>query len=89
MGIAQINLLVDTIFCKRQDMPEGSLVSLYVADRVTELVLGGYAICRSHRHSADDGAPSFPRATMRPEKKRSVLPCASFPLLRSRRQLAW
>jgi putative peptidoglycan lipid II flippase len=25
-------------------MPEGSLVSLYVADRVTELVLGGYAI---------------------------------------------
>ncbi len=44
MGIAQINLLVDTIFVNAKVMPEGSLVSLYVADRVTELVLGGYAI---------------------------------------------
>jgi putative peptidoglycan lipid II flippase len=44
IGIAQINLLVDTIFANAKAMPEGSLVSLYVADRVTELVLGGYAI---------------------------------------------
>lgn len=44
IGIAQINLLVDTIFANAKRMPEGSLVSLYVADRVTELVLGGYAI---------------------------------------------
>ena len=44
IGIAQINLLVDTIFANAKVMPEGSLVSLYVADRVTELVLGGYAI---------------------------------------------
>jgi len=44
MGMAQINLLVDTIFANAKVMPEGSLVSLYVADRVTELVLGGYAI---------------------------------------------
>ena len=43
-------------------MPEGSLVSLYVADRVTELVLGGYAIAvatailpmMSHQASAGD-----------------------------------
>lgn len=44
IGIAQINLLVDTVFANAKRMPEGSLVSLYVADRVTELVLGGYAI---------------------------------------------
>jgi putative peptidoglycan lipid II flippase len=44
IGIAQINLLVDTIFANAKVMPVGSLISLYVADRVTELVLGGYAI---------------------------------------------
>src|SRR5260221_8331584 len=44
LPISQINLLVDTIFANAKVMPEGSLVSLYVADRVTELVLGGYAI---------------------------------------------
>jgi putative peptidoglycan lipid II flippase len=44
IGIAQINLLVDTIFANSKVMPVGSLISLYVADRVTELVLGGYAI---------------------------------------------
>jgi putative peptidoglycan lipid II flippase len=62
MGIAQINLLVDTIFVNAKVMPEGSLVSLYVADRVTELVLGGYAIAvatailpmMSHQASAGD-----------------------------------
>jgi len=62
IGIAQINLLVDTIFANAKMMPEGSLVSLYVADRVTELVLGGYAIAvattilpmMSHQASAGD-----------------------------------
>jgi putative peptidoglycan lipid II flippase len=62
IGIAQINLLVDTIFVNAKVMPEGSLVSLYVADRVTELVLGGYAIAvatailpmMSHQASAGD-----------------------------------
>ncbi|HVA93718.1 MAG TPA: murein biosynthesis integral membrane protein MurJ [Candidatus Dormibacteraeota bacterium] len=44
IGIAQINLLVDTIFANAKIMPQGSLISLYVADRMTELVLGGYAV---------------------------------------------
>ncbi|HEX4642717.1 MAG TPA: murein biosynthesis integral membrane protein MurJ [Candidatus Acidoferrales bacterium] len=62
IGIAQINLLVDTIFANAKVMPQGSLVSLYVADRVTELVLGGYAIAvatailpmMSHQAAAGD-----------------------------------
>lgn len=62
IGIAQINLLVDTIFANAKIMPQGSLISLYVADRVTELVLGGYAIAvatailpmMSHQASAGD-----------------------------------
>ena len=62
IGMAQINLLVDTIFANAKVMPEGSLVSLYVADRVTELVLGGYAIAvatailpmMSHQAAAGD-----------------------------------
>jgi putative peptidoglycan lipid II flippase len=62
MGIAQINLLVDTVFANAKIMPVGSLVSLYVADRVTELVLGGYAIAvatailpmMAHQASAGD-----------------------------------
>jgi putative peptidoglycan lipid II flippase len=62
MGIAQINLLVDTIFANAKIMPVGSLISLYVADRVTELVLGGYAIAvatailpmMAHQASAGD-----------------------------------
>ncbi len=43
IGVAQINFAVDTLFathCK----PNGSLMSLQIADRVMELVLGGYAI---------------------------------------------
>jgi len=44
IGIAQVNFYVDTIFASAKRMPEGSLTSLYVADRVMELVLGGYAI---------------------------------------------
>lgn len=62
IGVAQINLLVDTIFVNAKRMPEGSVVSLYVADRVTELVLGGYAIAvamailplMSHQAAAGD-----------------------------------
>ncbi len=44
IGIAQINFFVDTFFATASKMPRGSLTSLYVADRVMELVLGGYAI---------------------------------------------
>lgn len=44
IGVAQINFLVDTFFATAAKMPRGSLTSLYVADRVMELVLGGYAI---------------------------------------------
>jgi len=44
IGIGQINLLIDTRFATASMMPEGSLAALYLADRVMELVLGGYAI---------------------------------------------
>ena len=44
IGIGQINLLIDTRFATAARMPTGSLAALYVADRVMELVLGGYAI---------------------------------------------
>jgi putative peptidoglycan lipid II flippase len=44
IGIGQINLLVDTRFATASMMPKGSLAALYLADRVMELVLGGYAI---------------------------------------------
>ena len=44
IGIGQINLFVDTRFATASGMPEGSLAALYLADRVMELVLGGYAI---------------------------------------------
>jgi putative peptidoglycan lipid II flippase len=48
IGIAQINLFVDMVFATSGRMHEhvgnGALTSLYVADRVMELVLGGYAI---------------------------------------------
>ena len=44
IGIGQINLLIDTKFATAARMPAGSLAALYVADRVMELVLGGYAI---------------------------------------------
>ncbi len=44
IGISQVNFFVDTIFCTSTKMPGGSLTALYVADRVMELVLGGYAI---------------------------------------------
>ncbi len=44
IGVAQINFAVDTLFATHPIMPEGSLMSLQIADRVMELVLGGYAI---------------------------------------------
>jgi putative peptidoglycan lipid II flippase len=44
IGIGQINLFIDTYFSTASKMPEGSLAALYYADRVMELVLGGYAI---------------------------------------------
>lgn len=44
IGIAHVNFFVDSIFATAPKMPEGSLFSLYLADRVMELVLGGYAI---------------------------------------------
>jgi putative peptidoglycan lipid II flippase len=47
MGVFQINFFVDTVFAASSRMPAGSITSLYVADRVMELVLGGYAIALS------------------------------------------
>jgi putative peptidoglycan lipid II flippase len=62
IGIGQINLLIDTKFATAAIMPAGSLAALYVADRVMELVLGGYAIAvatailpmMSHQAAAKD-----------------------------------
>jgi len=62
IGIGQINLLIDTRFATAASMPAGSLAALYVADRVMELVLGGYAIAvatailpmMSHQAAAKD-----------------------------------
>lgn len=47
MGVYQINLFVDTIFATSSRMPSGSITSLYIADRVMQLVLGSYAIAMS------------------------------------------
>ena len=62
IGIGQINFFVDTYFANAGLMPRGSLTALYVADRVMELVLGGYAIAvatailpmMSHQAAAND-----------------------------------
>jgi len=62
IGIGQINLFVDTRFATGTVMPIGSLAALTVADRVMELVLGGYAIAvatailpmMSHQAAAKD-----------------------------------
>lgn len=43
-GIYQVNLFIGTVFATAKKMPRGTLTSLYIADRVMELVLGGYAI---------------------------------------------
>jgi putative peptidoglycan lipid II flippase len=47
MGVYQINLFVNTIFATSSRMPTGSVTSLYIADRVMQLVLGSYAIAMS------------------------------------------
>jgi putative peptidoglycan lipid II flippase len=47
MGVYQINMFVDTIFGTSSRMPSGSISSLYIADRVMQLVLGSYAIAMS------------------------------------------
>jgi len=47
MGVYQINLFVDTVFAFSSKMPSGSVSSLYLADRVMQLVLGSYAIAIS------------------------------------------
>ena len=47
MGVYQINMFVDTIFAFSPRLPSGSVTSLYVADRVMQLVLGSYAIALS------------------------------------------
>lgn len=47
MGVYQINLFVDTVFASSPRMPVGSISSLYIADRVMQLVLGSYAIAMS------------------------------------------
>ena len=45
VGIVQINVLVDTQFASY--LEEGSVTAIYLADRVMELVLGGYAVAVS------------------------------------------
>lgn len=62
IGVAQINFFVDFFFATAAKMPRGSVTALYVADRVMELVLGGYAIAvatailpmMSHQAAAKD-----------------------------------
>jgi putative peptidoglycan lipid II flippase len=62
IGIYQVNFFVDTIFATAPKMPSGSVTALYIADRVMELVLGGYAIAvatailpmMSHQAAAHD-----------------------------------
>jgi len=44
IGVAQINFFVGTIFATSSRMPSGSVTALYVAERVMELAMGGYAI---------------------------------------------
>lgn len=47
MSVYQINIFVDTIFATSSRMPAGSVTSLYLGDRVMQLVLGSYAIAMS------------------------------------------
>jgi len=44
VGIYQVNLVVSSIFAASPKMPDGTVTSIFVADRVIELVLGGYAV---------------------------------------------
>src|SRR5262249_8323185 len=45
VGIVQLNVLIDTQFASY--LEEGSVTTIYYADRVMELVLGGYAVAVS------------------------------------------
>lgn len=47
MGVYQVNFFVDRVFATSSRMPTGSITSLYIADRVMQLVLGSYAIAVS------------------------------------------
>jgi putative peptidoglycan lipid II flippase len=47
VGAIQINFFVDRIFATASQMPAGSVASLYLADRVMQLVLGVHAIAMS------------------------------------------
>jgi putative peptidoglycan lipid II flippase len=47
VGVYQINFLVDKIFATSSRMPTGSVMSLYVAEHVTQLVLGICAVAMS------------------------------------------
>jgi len=47
MGVYQINMVIDMVFAASSRMPSGSITSLYVADRIMQLVLGSYAIAMS------------------------------------------
>jgi len=47
MSVYQVNMFVDTVFAFSWRMPSGSPTSLYLADRVMQLVLGSYAIAVS------------------------------------------
>lgn len=44
IGVAQINFFIGTMFATSGRMPTGSPTALYIAERVMELVLGGYVI---------------------------------------------
>lgn len=44
LGVAQINLYVDTLFLTSSRMPLGSVTALYYADRIMQLVLGSFAV---------------------------------------------
>ena len=70
IGVAQINFFVGTIFATSSRMPSGSVTSLYVAERVMELVMGGYAIAVATAvlpmmsHQAAAGAMEEMKATL-------------------------
>ena len=62
IGIYQVNLVVSSVFAASPKMPSGTVTSLFIADRVMELVLGGYAVAvatailpmMSHQAAAHD-----------------------------------
>ena len=47
IGIYQINFFVDTIFATSTRLPQGTITSLYVANRIMELAMGSFAIAVS------------------------------------------